>query len=1060
MKRKKTLKNKKALSMFAASAILATSLLPGERMVDAEEEAVTVIQPAEGDVVQKENLPVEKSTDAIEQPEQESHRGLIGYYFKDENFEDLSAIRESKSGNLVGKFKEDIKSVYWQGDIHVDTEGTYSFQTTDNQNVIITVNGERLLDQSNTNNKIQLEKGKKYKITIQYVRKENQEAFQLYWTKHLPDSDDTEFSEQSVPSHLLTLPNNTVENPTSDVITGVSSVTSTNVGKDNSDMKPKDTDGDGIPDEWEVNGYTVVWEESDGVKNPTIVRWSDELYQGKNNLFGKPYVKYVSDPHHKSTTRDPYSDYEKVMNKVDSSVLDIAKHPLVAALPALQIEVEDFSVGVADNITSTNDSKNINLKSIANQSGNTTTKGWSIGGSIGGEVDKKGPKASISLNGGYSSSTTTVNTMETVDLKQDEKGWSKSIGYNAGAKAYAYGSVRYKNVGPAPAYHTKPTVSMGLPISEEFPEYSRIHDMVATLSSEVNQGHRAINLPPHGTYPARDKFPVFFSNFSNYRAGSIELLESQFNRFEKQKQLQFDLVQWGADVTLGTTKPSEGNDWNYYISQSEPVTARLLYEMPTNQTAQGNQPVQKNPSVEVLERRIIGKPKNPQNGPNRPSVNLEEAIKLTSDLQTTTDGYKYGNYRFKDVTIVFDTASSPSIEQKISSGSLNSFSDVLVEEGMQIKIVPKGWVESNDVTYYYDEKGKLITGIHEIQNPLTGVLNTYCFDKDGKLVKENWILLEGKRYFTNADGSLVTGIKDINGKRYYFGQSGDETGLKIGQMAKNKVFKSNGNMYYATSDGSFGQGFYEHGTTWYYYGKLGDGTGLEVGQMATGWQNIDGKRLYFGNQGDETGLLEGEMATDWQNIDGKSYYFGKQDDGSDLQKGEMAKYFCKINGKSYYFNDDGSVWKFNGWLNDTRQNGEPKTWYILQGSEVVSDFRIIDGKLYYFDPKNDNRIITKRYRIIGNETYKFHEDGVAEINWDKGLKTFDNKKVFFLGREGYGNDLPECQLATGWQQIFGHQYYFGHEGDGTNLIEGEMATGVQMINGISYEFEPNGVLKS
>ncbi|MFJ8120034.1 binary toxin-like calcium binding domain-containing protein, partial [Bacillus mycoides] len=680
-------------------------------------------------------------------------------------------------------------SVYWHGYIHAETEGDYRFQTTDNQSAIITVNGERVLDQSNESKKIQLQKGKKYEIDIQYVRKENQAAFQLYWIKNLPGSENSEVSEV-VPSHLLTVPNIKVGKNESKVMAYAAPVPIDGHKVKLAGVEYEDTDGDGIPDEWEVNGYTVVWEEKNKVKKSKIVAWNDADYKGKNNLFGKSYIKYVSDPNHKSTTRDPYSDYDKVMNKVDSSLLDIAKHPLVAALPALQIEVEDFSVGIADNISSTKDSKNINMKSKANQSGSTTTKGWSIGGSIGGEVEKTGPKATISLNGGYNSSTTTVNTMETLDLKQDEKGWSKSIGYNAGAKAYAYGAVRYNNVGTAPAYNTKPTVTMGLPISKEYPEYSKIHDVIATLSSEVNQGQGAINLPPHRTYPARDKFPVFFSNFSNYRAGSIELLESQFNRFEKQKQLQFDLVKWGADVTLGTTKPSEGNDWNHYTSQSEPVTARLSYEMPTNQIAQGNQPVQKQPSVEVLERRIIGKPKNEQNGPNRPSVNIREAIELTSDLQITEDGYKYGNYTFKDITIAFDTASSPSVEAKLKTGSLKSFQDLTVEEGMQIKIVPKGWVKSEQVIYYYGDDGKLATGVHKLKDPSTSVEKTYYFDKDGKLTDiRGWKELDGKTYYFAekddgsklAEGEGATGFQTIKGKKYYFGKKDDGSKLVTGQ---------------------------------------------------------------------------------------------------------------------------------------------------------------------------------------------------------------------------------------------------------------------------------------
>ncbi|MFJ8120028.1 PA14 domain-containing protein [Bacillus mycoides] len=131
-------------------------------------------------------MPIETPTDSLQQTETEPHAELIGYYFRNEGFKNLSCISESKTGRLTSELEEDVKSVYWHGYIHAEAEGDYRFQTTDNQSAIITVNGERVLDQSNESKKIQLQKGKKYEIDIQYVRKENQAAFQLYWTKNLP----------------------------------------------------------------------------------------------------------------------------------------------------------------------------------------------------------------------------------------------------------------------------------------------------------------------------------------------------------------------------------------------------------------------------------------------------------------------------------------------------------------------------------------------------------------------------------------------------------------------------------------------------------------------------------------------------------------------------------------------------------------------------------------------------------------------------------------------------------------------------------------------------------
>ncbi|MEW4237106.1 PA14 domain-containing protein, partial [Bacillus thuringiensis] len=1092
MKQKKSWR-KKTISSLVASSIMATSLLPAENLVHAEDDVAPASQSVTGETVEKEQkeevksqteqkqeegttqeslngkTSVEKPTDSLEQAEADVHQGLIGYYFKKEDYSDLSYIRESQTGYLVAELEEGVKSVYWHGYIEAETDGTYSFRTTANQHAIVTVNGERLIDKSDDVKTIRFEKGKTYEIDIQYVRKESHEAFQLYWMKHREEGEGYEF-EKLVPTSQLTLPNRKRTNAAgkAEAFTASTDAGEHKVKIDG--VQYEDEDGDGIPDEWEIKGYTVEWKEIQGKKKPQLVRWEDKRHSGQKNLFGKPYVKYVSDPQHKSTTRDPYSDYEKVMNKVHPSVLDVAKHPLVAALPVLQIETEDFSVSLVRNISTNEDKKKIHLKSKTSQTGDTTSKGWKLGASLGTE----GPIIkSVGLNWGYGSSTTTHNVMETVDAKQNEKGWAKSIGYNSAETAYVDGSVRYNNVGTAPAFDIQPTLVMSLPLSKDYPK----RESLATLSSKANSGQNVIGLLPKQTYPSRDNGALHLTDFSDYKIGNIALSEDQFQRFEKDQALQIDVTQYAANVTLATQKPEEGNQWNHYILQSNPVTARLSYIMPANQQAIGNQTAPPNPTVELLERRILGKPKNPENGPNRPYVNMKEAIELTSDLKITPDGYKYGAYTFKDLTVAFDKSYSPGIEQAIKKGSIKDWSDIIVEEGMNIQIVPKGWVKSEAARYYYDEQGTLVTGKREIEN------HAYYFDKKGKIHRGGWVEIEGKWYYFSKkdDGTrlvedeMATGFKIIEGKKYYFGKTGDGTNLSQGQLAKGSL--EIGNRWYQFNDKGemiSAIGWVEIEGKRYYFGKTGDGTNVPQGQIAIGWNNIEEKRYYFNDKG--------EMKTGFVTIEGKTYYFGKKGDNTKLVQGEMATGEYTIEGHTYFFNAEKVQLSSNkfvvgemvtGWVTGyfdyTPQGNWSWTWstrYYDTGEDSLhpkgsqaTGWRFLGMKMYYFGKKGDGTGLAEGQMATGFviiEGKRHYFKGNGEMEEGTGFVTIEGKTYYF-GKKGDNTKLVQGEMATGFVTIEGKTYYFGKKGDNTKLDEGEMATGEYTIEGKTYFFNAEKV---
>ncbi|HFJ9466688.1 hypothetical protein P4480_23835 [Bacillus thuringiensis] len=67
----------------------------------------------------------------------------------------------------------------------------------------------------------------------------------------------------------------------------------------------KDTDQDGIPDEWEIQGYTF--------KDQQIVKW-------ENAYLAQGYKKYVLNPNKARTVADPYTDFEKVSGHMPAAI--------------------------------------------------------------------------------------------------------------------------------------------------------------------------------------------------------------------------------------------------------------------------------------------------------------------------------------------------------------------------------------------------------------------------------------------------------------------------------------------------------------------------------------------------------------------------------------------------------------------------------------------------------------------------------------------------------------------------------------------------------------------
>jgi glucan-binding YG repeat protein len=219
----------------------------------------------------------------------------------------------------------------------------------------------------------------------------------------------------------------------------------------------------------------------------------------------------------------------------------------------------------------------------------------------------------------------------------------------------------------------------------------------------------------------------------------------------------------------------------------------------------------------------------------------------------------------------------------------------------------------------------------------------------------------------------------------------------------------------------------------------GNGTTVTFADTTDGWKLAFGREWYY--------LEGGKPVTGWKAIGGVWYYF--------YGDGEMATTMVTdSNGTKYAMNKDGA-WTEAGWNLDANGN-----YSYVEGGNVVTGWKLIDGKWYYFDdgwrlnedPWYDNddlwykvtegRMVKGAFDVWNGDwsdttTYFFNEDG----SWDTtpGWKS-DGIDWYYFSKGG--------DRAIGWKKIDGEWYYFNQKGIMRNGWVGE--------NGYWYYLNENG----
>lgn len=506
-----------------------------------------------------------------------NQQGLVGYYFKNANFTDLSFIRMSEQSELFSKTnihskKESIQSARWIGRMKPSQTGEYLFSTSSDSNVVLQVNGETIIKQGKMATPIKLEKDKVYELKMEYQNiKSDRADLQVFW------SVDGKEKEQ-IPQNNLLSPDFQQNEKKGRTNKDSLLIPEFNLFNNDRVTDLKDTDNDGIPDEWEESGYTF--------KNQEIIKWDDSYLE-------LGYKKYMSNPYKARTVADPYTDFEKVSGHIPAATKEEARDPLVAAYPAVGVGMEKLLFSKNENVTE--GGSGTKSKSVTNS--NATTSSVEVGSEL--TLNPfGGMKMSLKYGQSWNSSTSVQNT--------DSETWSKQIGLNTAEAAYLNANVRYYNAGTAPIYELRPTTNFVLQNSGA---------SIATITAGSNQIGNS--LAPGDTYPKLGQAPISLDKANEGGSTKIAINAEQLNEIQERSEiLKLETTQnkgqYGVLDQTGHLVTDASKQWDPVRTNVDAVSSSLILDSGT--------------SNDSLERRIAAKNENDPED-KTPEITIGEAIK-------------------------------------------------------------------------------------------------------------------------------------------------------------------------------------------------------------------------------------------------------------------------------------------------------------------------------------------------------------------------------------------------------------------------------------------------
>ncbi|QOS97528.1 Iota toxin protein Ib [Brevibacterium sp. JNUCC-42] len=564
--------------------------------------------------------------------EKNSVEGLVGYYFKDAQFNDLFLISSSEQSKLADqtqmkKHNQIFQSVQWMGRIKPSQTGDYILSTPSDSNITLEINGKTVISQGKMENPFRLEKDKYYELKIEYQNtKDASSDLQLFW------SIDGK-AKEPIPQENLLSPDFSTESKKSkfDGPCYVGSLL--------------DSDCDRIPDKWEENGYTVM--------GLGVVEWED-------SLLAQGYKKYVSNPYNPNTANDPYTDFQKVTNRMPAATKAEARDPLVAAYPAVGVGMEHLIFSKNENVTiggSGTVSKSVTDSSTnSNTAGGSLEVGWSL-------KDGFGVKATGHYSHTWGNTTEIENT--------ESSSWSEEIGINTSEAAFLNANVRYYNTGTAPIYQLAPTTNF---------VFQNAGTSIATIKAGSNQIGNSLG--PGDTYPRREQAPISLDKANEDGTVKIAINGEQLDAIQKHEdklnlQTTQNAGQYGV-MENNTLVTDASKQWDPIRTNIHATSGSLILDVGS--------------SKDNLERRVAAREERNPND-KTPEITIGEAIKKAFNAEER-DGHIYytqpnGNEIPLDesaVNLITDEKTKREIENQLNQMQDKKVYNAKWKRGMEITL--------------------------------------------------------------------------------------------------------------------------------------------------------------------------------------------------------------------------------------------------------------------------------------------------------------------------------------------------------------------------------------
>lgn len=632
----------------------------------------------------------QKVTQSETSNQEVDRKGLMGYYFKELNFKELTLFaptRESSLGydqatvnELLNTSKQNYRSVKWVGQVQSKTSGDFSFELSDDQNAVIKLDGKVVSYRGQEKKVVHLEKNKFISIEIEYQSPKDMDSNSLKEIK-LYKIDNQKKVHQITQEELFNPEFDTNKNK----LTGRSAVDD-----------DTDTDGDSIPDNWEVTGYTI--------KNKVAVKWEDAFAS-------EGYTKFVSNPLESHTVGDPYTDYEKAARDMDLANGEETFNPMVAAFPNVNVSMEKMILSTDQNLTNTAESNSSNDWTYTNTEGISATAG--VSGLL-------GPSISVTANYQHS---------ETVGAHWGSSN-SNTTQFNSASAGYLNANVRYNNVGTGAIYDTKPTTNFVLEGAT-----------IATITAQSNA--TALSIAPGASYPQKGQNGIALNTMDEFSSKPITLNKPQLDQLLDNKPLSLETTQVDGGYRVKDVSGNivDGGKWSGVINQIKAKTASIII----------------NSGDSTTERRVAAKDyQNPED--KTPSLTLKEALKMAYKGITEKDGLMY--YKDKplsesSVYACVDEATKTEIDQQLNDDTgqfkdVKTLYDVKLTPGMNITIVqPDLFLDANashgnddnGIWYYtYNKQMEGYTGSRSFSCAKRGYIDLSDAAKNKLKVGSNYVL--------------------------------------------------------------------------------------------------------------------------------------------------------------------------------------------------------------------------------------------------------------------------------------------------------------------------------